>query len=108
MDFVPKFTPERCDVPSSPAISFQAGAALGHIYTVADKHKVTVVGGSVPPLFGGEGRALADATSVLAPTFGSMVDNIIEMEVITPDGEIRTVNSCLEPDLWFALRVSLP
>ncbi|KAG8870187.1 hypothetical protein FRB98_001799 [Tulasnella sp. 332] len=104
VEFVPKFTPERCGIPSSPAISFQPSAGLGHIYTVADKNKVTVVGGSLPPLFGGEGKILADATSVLAPTFGSMIDNIVEMEVVTPDGEIRTVNSCLESDLWFALR----
>ncbi|KAG9031883.1 hypothetical protein FRB95_002156 [Tulasnella sp. JGI-2019a] len=104
VEFIPKFTPEKCSIPSSPAMSFQPGAGLGHIYTIADKNEVTVVGSNVPPLFGGEGRALADATSVLAPTFGSMVDNIIEMEVVTPDGELRTVNPCLEPDLWFALR----
>ncbi|KAG9020688.1 hypothetical protein FS837_007964, partial [Tulasnella sp. UAMH 9824] len=32
------------------------------------------------------------------------MDNILEIEVVTPDGEIRIVNPCLEPELWFALR----
>jgi hypothetical protein len=40
----------------------------------------------------------------LAPTYGLMVDQAIEFDVITTDGVLRTINQCNDPDLFWALR----
>lgn len=33
-----------------------------------------------------------------------MADNAVEFEVVTADGEIRTINQCNEPELFWAMR----
>ncbi|KAF2873672.1 hypothetical protein BDV95DRAFT_489871 [Massariosphaeria phaeospora] len=40
----------------------------------------------------------------LGPTYGLMVDNAIEFDVITADGQFRTINECTDPDLFWAMR----
>ncbi|KAG8924998.1 hypothetical protein FRC00_004460, partial [Tulasnella sp. 408] len=105
VDYVRSFQPRQCStIPSSPAISFSPGALVTRIYSLAEQKGVTVVGPSIRTAADSGASFLKDTTSVLAPTFGSAIDNILEIEVVTPDGEIRIVNPCLEPDLWFALR----
>lgn len=75
------------------------------IYSLAEQKGVTVVGPSIRAATDSAASFLKDTTSILAPAFGSALDNVLEIEVVTPDGEIRIVNSCLEPGLWRALRV---
>jgi FAD/FMN-containing dehydrogenase len=106
VSYTPDFTPEQCSsvVPPTPAITFQVGATLDQIYALADKHDVTVVAATTPSLIGRDSKVLTDATSVLAPSLGSLMDSVLEFEVVTLDGTIRTVNPCMEKDLWFALR----
>lgn len=33
-----------------------------------------------------------------------MVDQAVEFEVVTADGQLRTINQCNEPELFYALR----
>ncbi|KAJ4290599.1 hypothetical protein N0V90_010817 [Kalmusia sp. IMI 367209] len=40
----------------------------------------------------------------LGPTYGLMVDNAIEFDVVTADGQERTINACNDPDLFWAMR----
>jgi hypothetical protein len=40
----------------------------------------------------------------LGPSYGLMVDQAIEFDVVTPDGQIRTINECTDPDLFWAMR----
>ncbi|KAG8974480.1 hypothetical protein FRC05_007279 [Tulasnella sp. 425] len=106
VDYIRSFKPRQCStIPSNPSISFSPGASLKKIYSLAEQKGVTVVG---PSIRAGSTESAAsflqDTTSVLAPAFGSAIDNVLEFEVVTPEGEVRIVNSCLEPDLWHALR----
>ena len=36
--------------------------------------------------------------------FGMVADNVIEMEVVTPAGDLKTINTQSEPDLFWAMR----
>ena len=36
--------------------------------------------------------------------FGTAAGNLLEAEVVTADGVVRTVNACQDPELFFALR----
>ncbi len=40
----------------------------------------------------------------LSSSYGLAVDNVLEIRIVTPDGELCTVNPCLNPDLFWALR----
>jgi FAD/FMN-containing dehydrogenase len=69
--------------------------AMSHgLVTTAGTVSHTGVGGLT--LGGGFGR--------LGRRFGLSIDNVLEMDVVTPDGKLRRVNSENEPDLYWALR----
>lgn len=67
---------------------------LGMLVTVGASGSVGIAGG-----FGQGG-----GHGPLAPKYGLMVDNAIEFEVVTADGQTRTINECSDPDLFWAMR----
>lgn len=40
----------------------------------------------------------------LAPMYGLMVDQAIEFDIVTAQGQFRTINECTDPDLFWAMR----
>lgn len=36
--------------------------------------------------------------------FGMAADNVVEFEVVTPDGKFQKVSECSNPELFWALR----
>ncbi len=42
--------------------------------------------------------------AALSSTFGLAVDQVLEMEVVTPGGEILIINECQNIDLFWAMR----
>jgi len=67
---------------------------LGFLVTVGAVGSVGLAGG-----FGQGG-----GHGPLGPKYGLMVDNAIEFEVVTADGQQRTINECSDPDLFWAMR----
>ncbi|KAK7181333.1 FAD binding domain-containing protein [Paraphaeosphaeria sporulosa] len=67
---------------------------LGMLVTVGATGSVGIAGG-----FGQGG-----GHGPLGPKFGLMVDNAIEFDVVTADGQARTINACSDPDLFYAMR----
>ena len=41
---------------------------------------------------------------MLAPKYELGVDNVLEFEIVTADGQLRTANECTNSDLFWALR----
>lgn len=67
---------------------------LGMMVTVGAINSVGIAGG-----FGQGG-----GHGPLAPAYGLMVDQAIEFDVVTADGQLRTINECTDPDLFWAMR----
>jgi hypothetical protein len=67
---------------------------LGTMVTVGAVGSVGVAGG-----FGQGG-----GHGPLGPMYGLMVDQAVEFDVVTADGEQRTINECSDPDLFWAMR----
>ncbi|KAF1847051.1 FAD-binding domain-containing protein [Cucurbitaria berberidis CBS 394.84] len=67
---------------------------LGMLVTVGAVGSVGIAGG-----FGQGG-----GHGPLGPAYGLMVDQAVEFEVVTADGEKRTINECSDPDLFWAMR----
>lgn len=100
--FVPAGAPSGTD--GEPAASIGAGAIWGRVYdTVAVKHGRYIQGGGCLTV-GVAGFVQGGGFGSLSKQFGTGAGNLLEAEVVTADGRIRTVNQYSNPDLFFALR----
>ncbi|KAM0519041.1 hypothetical protein ACHAPE_004034 [Trichoderma viride] len=79
------------------------GAQMYNVYSAADKHNQTIVGGGSKSV-GIGGYITGGGHSILAPSHGLAADNVWEMEIVTPGGDIVTVNEDQNPDLFWAMR----
>jgi FAD/FMN-containing dehydrogenase len=62
-----------------------------------------VVGGGAGTV-GIGGYLTGGGHSILSPRYGLAADQVYEMEVVTPDGELVVANECQNEDLFWALR----
>lgn len=86
------------------AITIGAGLNVGEVTRFANTHQSTVVGGSSTTVTAAGGFSLLGGHGVLSPTYGLAVDRILEIEIVTGDGEHRVVNAHQDADLFTALR----
>jgi len=85
------------------AVTAGAGAQMYDVYTYLDKYKRVVVGGGGKSV-GLGGYITGGGHSLLSPRFGLAVDQVLQMEVVTPAGKILTINEDNHPDLFWAMR----
>jgi FAD/FMN-containing dehydrogenase len=105
LDFYPNFTASNCPSANSQNVGeMGAGVVAGDAYRYFNSYGMDVTGGyeeSVGIAGGfGQGGGVGDYTT----TYGLMVDNAVEFEVVTADGEVRVINECNDPDLFWAMR----
>jgi FAD/FMN-containing dehydrogenase len=87
-----------------PAVSIGAGAIWGRVYgKVAAQNGRYVQGGGCLTV-GVAGFVQGGGFGSLSKQFGTGAGNLLEAEVVTADGRIRTVNPFRDPDLFYALR----
>lgn len=80
-----------------------AGTPMLKAYEFAAALNRTVVGGNGRSVALG-GFLTGGGHSLLAPRYGLASDLVLEMEVVTPQGEIKTINECSDPELFWAFR----
>ncbi len=73
------------------------------VYDAAAAHGMTTIGGQDPDV-GLGGHLTGGGHAPISGVYGLAADNVLEIELITPSGEIKTTNPCTDSDLWFALR----
>ncbi|RDA95299.1 hypothetical protein CP533_3434 [Ophiocordyceps camponoti-saundersi (nom. inval.)] len=88
---------------SGTAVTVGAGTLTMDIYRALDRHKLTFIG-AMGPTVGIAGFLSSGGHSNLSGKYGLGADNILEMEVVTPKGEVLTVNEDGHRDLFWALR----
>jgi len=87
-----------------PAVSVGAGCRWGEVYRkVAVENGRYAQGGGCLTV-GVGGFVLGGGFGSFSKQFGTGAANLLEAEVVTADGRIRTVNAFRDPDLFFALR----
>ena len=88
---------------TSRTVQAQGGATLGDV-----DHETQLFGLATPlgavSQTGIAGLTLHGGYGHLSREYGLTVDNVTEMEVVTADGQVRTVNENHHPDLFWALR----
>ena len=103
------FRPSRCKVTiDGTAVTVGAGMQMWDLYNTLDALGQTLVGGGGKTVSVG-GYATGAGHGLLSARYGLAADNVLEMEVVTPKGELVTANECQNKDLFWAMRgVSLP
>lgn len=98
------FRPSRCKVTiNSTAVTVGAGEQMWDLYGKLDTFGQTIVGGGGKTVSVG-GYVTGAGHSILSPSYGLAADQVYEMEVVTPNGEIVTANECQNEDLFWAMR----
>ena len=85
------------------SVKIQAGERMVDVYRFAAENNLTIVGGADPHVgiggwisYGGHGPVSA--------YYGLGADQVLEMDIVTADGVLRTVNETSDADLFWALR----
>ncbi|KAK3375929.1 hypothetical protein B0T24DRAFT_572387 [Lasiosphaeria ovina] len=99
-----EFRPQGCNVTiAGHAITAGAGTQMMETYRAMALVNKTVVGGNGRTVALG-GFITGGGHSILAPRYGMAADQVLELELVTPTGEILTANECQNTDLFWAMR----
>ncbi|XP_055342574.1 uncharacterized protein LOC129591079 [Paramacrobiotus metropolitanus] len=103
------FTPNGCDASgqlTEPVITVTGGKTWDDVYAKVDQDfngKYCIVAGFCFDIAAAGGYTLGGGHSVLSPSFGLAVDNVLEMTMVTASGKLVTANACQNKDLFWAL-----
>ncbi|HEX5352610.1 MAG TPA: FAD-dependent oxidoreductase, partial [Rhodanobacteraceae bacterium] len=100
------FVPKGCagKIKPQPAVSVGAGQIWAHAYNaVTTKGERYVQGGGCLTV-GVAGLVSSGGFGSWSKRYGTAAANLLEAEVVTADGKVRTVNACNDPDLFWALK----
>ncbi|PVF95629.1 FAD-binding domain-containing protein [Serendipita vermifera] len=106
IDFDDSFKPDSApnDRPPQSVVHIAAGEMWYRVYQKASEHGVVVVGGGCYTVGAAGGWVLGGGHSTLSPQYGLGVDNVVQFEIVTPDGKLRIANAYTNKDLFWALR----
>ncbi|MBE3050260.1 FAD-binding protein [Candidatus Bathyarchaeota archaeon] len=98
------FSPHGCSDPiEGNAVTARAGIQMADLYEYLDAYGETVVGGTSKTV-GVGGYLTGGGHSLLSARNGLAADQVLEMEVVTPDGEHVVANEYQNEDIFWAMR----
>ncbi|HLY52610.1 MAG TPA: FAD-binding protein [Steroidobacteraceae bacterium] len=100
------FVGEGCEghAAPTPAVSLGAGCMWIDAYTAVTTRAGRYVQGGGCATVGVAGLIQSGGFGSFSKGFGSAAAGLIEAQVVTADGRIRTVNACRDADLFWALK----
>lgn len=81
----------------------QGGATWAAFDSAAQQHGLATTGPTVSSI-GVAGSTLCGGTGWLSRRYGHALDNLVSVEVVTPDGDMVTASAEVEPDLFWGIR----
>ncbi len=100
------FVPANCEseMPPQRAVTLGAGVYGQQGYDAVTTRAGAYVQGGGCLNVGFAGLCQSGGFGSFSKYYGTVASNLIEAEVVTADGEIRTANACRNPDLFWALK----
>ena len=100
------FVPKGCDgyVSPQPAATIGAGAVWHEVYDAVTTKGGRYVQGGGCTTVGVAGLIQSGGFGSFSKRYGLAAAGLLEAEVVTADGQIRTANACSHPDLFWALK----
>jgi FAD/FMN-containing dehydrogenase len=98
------FQPQGCNftIPGA-AVSSGGGSQMFNINNYAIKFNKTVVVGSSPTVSVG-GFISGGGHGILSGRYGLGADSVLQLKLVTANGDILTANECQNQDLFWAMR----
>jgi FAD/FMN-containing dehydrogenase len=87
-----------------PAVSTQAGAVWMDLYNAVTREGGRYVQGGGCTTVGVAGLVQSGGFGSFSKGFGTAASGLLEAEIVTADGQVRVVNACTEPDLFWAIK----
>jgi hypothetical protein len=104
LSFQDGFQPKGCKFSiDGPSVTAAAGTQMLEIDYEAHLRNLTIVSGGAGTV-GVGGYLTGGGHSALSSTYGLAADQVLEMEIVTPGGEILIINECQNTDLFWAMR----
>ena len=98
------FVPQGCRAAPVPAVTLEAGAMWVDAYdAVTTKNGRYVQGGGCMTV-GVPGLVQGGGFGSFSKRYGTAAASLLEAQIVTADGKLRTVNACNDPDLFWALK----
>ena len=98
------FRPQGAHAPPVPAVSMGAGCIWGHVYQAVTTQGGRYVQGGGCTTVGVAGLVQGGGFGSFSKRYGLAAASLLEAEIVTADGVVRTVNAAREPDLFWALK----
>ena len=100
------FVAAGCEGCASPvrAVTIGAGAIWSQVYDAVTTRGGGYVQGGGCMTVGVAGLVQSGGFGSFSKAFGLAASSLLEAEVVTADGRVRTVNACADPDLFWALK----
>jgi FAD/FMN-containing dehydrogenase len=98
------FAPSGSSSPSMPAVSLGAGCMWLHAYQAVTGGTGRYVQGGGCTTVGVAGLILGGGFGSFSKAYGLAAASLLEAEIVTADGAVRTVNGARESDLFWALK----
>ena len=87
-----------------PAVTIEAGAMWIDAYDAVTTKGGRYVQGGGCTTVGVAGLIQSGGFGSMSKGFGTAAGGLLEAEIVTADGVVRTVNACMDPDLFWALK----
>ncbi len=88
----------------TPAVTVEAGAMWIDVYDAVTTKAGRYVQGGGCTTVGVAGLVQSGGFGSMSKGFGTAAAGLLEAEIVTADGVVRTVNACSNPDLFWALK----
>jgi FAD/FMN-containing dehydrogenase len=89
---------------AQPAVSIGSGAIWMHVYDAVTTKAGRYVQGGGCATVGVAGLIQSGGFGSFSKNYGMAAAALLEAEVVTADGEVRVVNACRNPELFWALK----
>jgi FAD/FMN-containing dehydrogenase len=101
---VPTFVPKGCKNKASYVVKAGPGVDVEALYKWGGENGRVTIGGTTTTVGATGGYILGGGLGPLVPYYGMGVDNVLQYEVVTADGDIKIANECQNQDLFWAMR----
>jgi FAD/FMN-containing dehydrogenase len=98
------FVPEGCTTAPTPGVTLESGCMWIDAYNAVTTRAGRYVQGGGCTSVGVAGLVQGGGFGSFSKRFGLAAANLLQAEIVTADGVLRTVNPCREPDLFWALK----
>lgn len=104
ISFSKGFKPRGCQYSiDTDAITFRAGNVMAELNAAAALKNLTIISGGEESV-GYGGYMTGGGHGALGATYGMAADLVLELEIVTPGGDIVIANECQNQDLFWATR----